>query len=905
MSGFRTLPDRPNLGFHRKETKARLKALRAGDAAARAWFEAAHPRGRSIAEPTLADIRLAHARDHGFSSWARLKARIDGATGADRPARGLIAADLQYHRDRADGLLASLEEGDPGAIRLVARLHPRFRETGEAGAARAAADGTLDTDDAKVVVAASHGFADWPAFADHVRAVAAGRTESPFLSAVVAVKAGDTRRLAALLDDDPGLVNMAGTNGNRLANIAVNAKQAAAFELLVARGADVDLGNDKGWTPLHDAAYATPHRESTEDLALLEAVIAAGASTGLEARGRGGTPLAVALFWGHRAIAERLAAEAVEPLNLRTAAGLGRVDLIDGLLAADGSPTAQAGRDRAFHRPHGGFPLWRPNDDPQEILDEALVFTAKAGRIAAMDRLLAAGASPDGEPYNGRALHWAAANRRLDAIDRLLAAGADIDGRARFGGLEGVTALQVAVAWDGKAESVAHLLSRGADIWPRDPLYGSTAAGFANHFGNESIERMILEDRADHDFLAALLLDDEERARRHLAADPGLAARRDDRGRLPADLAALARKPAVLAVLEAAGAPRAPSGTTVTRPAIRQGASGGGGDGDRILHIRCGSDIFGALDEARVSGDRLEWGDPICCGPLPPDLAGEALVEVRAAWLAAIAKVGEDEIRDAFARQAAALDGASAYDRLILWFEHDLYDQSVLIQLLPELDRRGLVERAFLLTLDRYPGVERFLGLGQLSPAQLAGLLGTERPVTRAQVTRAAEALAAFRAPTPEPLAALIATAEAEGGGSPLPFLAGALRRHLAELPGVRDGLSLTERLILRALAEGIDTPGAVFGALTRRLDPQPHAGDAMTWPVFERLAGATQPAITPAETWRTRTALTAAGRDLLAGEADWVALNGLDRWVGGVRLEGRTTRWRWDPDDGTAITGS
>src|SRR5688500_19319846 len=33
----------------------------------------------------------------------------------------------------------------------------------------------------------------------------------------------------------------------------------------------------------------------------------------------------------------------------------------------------------------------------------------------------------------------------------------------------------------------------------------------------------------------------------------------------------------------------------------------------------------------------------------------------------------------------------------------------------------------------------------------------------------------------------------------------------------------------------------------------------------------------------------------VLAGEADHVALNGVDRWIGGVHLQGRDVRWRWD----------
>jgi hypothetical protein len=40
---------------------------------------------------------------------------------------------------------------------------------------------------------------------------------------------------------------------------------------------------------------------------------------------------------------------------------------------------------------------------------------------------------------------------------------------------------------------------------------------------------------------------------------------------------------------------------------------------------------------------------------------------------------------------------------------------------------------------------------------------------------------------------------------------------------------------------------------------------------------------------------LTNTGRRVLAGKDDHVALNGVDRWIGGVHLQGHKIRWRWD----------
>ena len=40
------------------------------------------------------------------------------------------------------------------------------------------------------------------------------------------------------------------------------------------------------------------------------------------------------------------------------------------------------------------------------------------------------------------------------------------------------------------------------------------------------------------------------------------------------------------------------------------------------------------------------------------------------------------------------------------------------------------------------------------------------------------------------------------------------------------------------------------------------------------------------------------------AGQLDHVELNGIDRWIGGVHLDGKQARWRWDEGTETVIDG-
>ena len=203
------------------------------------------------------------------------------------------------------------------------------------------------------------------------------------------------------------------------------------------------------------------------------------------ARGEGGTPLVVALFWGNRETAELLAEHGVVPSNLRAAAGLGRLDLIDELIAPDGRLAAQAGAQRGFYRPHSGFPAWRAAAERQEVLDESLSWAARNDRVEALDVLVARGASVEADVYRGSALAWAAACGRTASIRRLVALGADPDQRTTFGGPshgEGATALHLA-AQNGDLAAIRALLDAGADVSIEDALHGGTPAHWAEHGG--------------------------------------------------------------------------------------------------------------------------------------------------------------------------------------------------------------------------------------------------------------------------------------------------------------------------------------------------------------------------------------------------------------------------------------
>ena len=495
------LPAVPNLEQQRKRARELLNAARAADGAAIERFRTHHPRFSSGKVPSLHDAQLVIAREYGFPSWPRLKAHIETV----RAARTThpIERDAQYYDDRARGLLAVLVDAAAPTIEQVRTWHPSYADASDEAIRDAARSGAFLLDDARLVYAREHGFATWPQFIDWLGRLARGEVTDPFLEALEAARRPnrDWARARGILRRRPELARARGTNGNTLLNIASSliacpatpigpaaspaARQRAeasapnrlqAIRELLHAGADPNEPNDRGWTPLHQAAYRN-------DPEMIQLLVASGTRVDASAHGDGGTPLSVALFWGNTEAAELLATQGVLPENLRNAAGLGRIDLIEQLVPAPGRVTDQARAGRGFYRPHSGFPAWQPSNGAQEILDEALVWAAKSGRVDAMAALVRKGARVDADVYRGTPLLWAATKGRRTAASWLLDHGVDVNQRATFGGPEhgvGVTALHLAAQVDD-VEMVELLLGRGGDPRITDGLYNSTPAGWAEH----------------------------------------------------------------------------------------------------------------------------------------------------------------------------------------------------------------------------------------------------------------------------------------------------------------------------------------------------------------------------------------------------------------------------------------
>jgi hypothetical protein len=283
-----------------------------------------------------------------------------------------------------------------------------------------------------------------------------------------------------------------------------------------------------------------------------------------------------------------------------------------------------------------------------------------------------------------------------------------------------------------------------------------------------------------------------------------------------------------------------------------------------LLHITNGDCAVAVLAQV-VSGSFLPWRDVLHEGPVRAGLSLEELSRERAAFIASAGWGAEEKVLAEFRARDAAFRRAGEHDEIVLWFEHDLYDQLQLIQVLDTLSAlRG--PQISLVCEPEY--------LGTMPPERAAELFSLRSPLVRRYFQEAQAAWAAFRSPDPTDIDPSKYKA--------LNFLGAALRRHLEEFPWTSDGLSRLERNILNALHAGPHGFAEIFRQV---LEEPAFLGDAVLAWHLERLS--TEELVEKhGETW------TLTGRK---------RRQRLPRWLGGYEVKDESMRW--DPGLGRLVS--
>ncbi len=319
-----------------------------------------------------------------------------------------------------------------------------------------------------------------------------------------------------------------------------------------------------------------------------------------------------------------------------------------------------------------------------------------------------------------------------------------------------------------------------------------------------------------------------------------------------------------------------------------------------MLHIHNGDSTACTLREAGFTGTHFAFREALTDGPTPriqSHSGGVGQVNsaewfaLRARHLCGLAEKDASTIEQELRAQHEMLTNLSHQDEIVLWFEHDLFCQVHLIYLLNHFAQHPVTPARFsLICINQFPGVADFRGLGQLTAEQMISLFDTRHEISPAELQLAQRAWAAYQSDDPRELVSLLYS-----DTSALPFLNAALWLHAARFPSTHNGLGFAENRLLSFIADGVTNYMQLCPKFFAA-EPVYGLGDLAIQQDLRRMADAKHPLIelTGLPDWRTvQCRLTDTGKQVIAGQADFVRLNTLDQWLGGTHLT-NDNLWRW-----------
>jgi len=328
-----------------------------------------------------------------------------------------------------------------------------------------------------------------------------------------------------------------------------------------------------------------------------------------------------------------------------------------------------------------------------------------------------------------------------------------------------------------------------------------------------------------------------------------------------------------------------------------------------MLHIHNGDSSANVAKESSVSGEHFAFRESLITGPTPAAVSGDEWRARRAQHLSESYGVDLQECERGLLDLEKKLSSFAEHEEVVLWFEHDLFCQTNLLYLLNWFAQQQMRNtKLSLVCIGEFPGKENFRGLGELNGQQMASLFPGRQEVTLAQLNLAESGWQAYCAPDPTDIEKVL-----QANASLLPFLAPALEAHLRRFPSTKNGLGRIEDKALELIDGGAKTFLDLFPSFSDA-EPIYGLGDAQLWLALERISGAKQPLLTiengnnpgqqptPDTVRKAKFELTETGESVLRGEADYVELNGIDHWLGGVHLS-PDNLWRWDESSASIAT--
>ena len=298
----------------------------------------------------------------------------------------------------------------------------------------------------------------------------------------------------------------------------------------------------------------------------------------------------------------------------------------------------------------------------------------------------------------------------------------------------------------------------------------------------------------------------------------------------------------------------------------------------KILNIVNGDMAIEIMKKAHINGNFLPWRDFLHEGPVPKSSSIYQLSKIRAKFMYKQGLGFLEQLQEDFYQRDNILENYHKYEKIILWFEPDLYDQLQLIQVLAWFEKNNIENiKLSLISIHNY--------LGECSKNEIIKLLQYETSITKEHLIVAQKAWFAFQEPHPLAWFRLL-----DEDTKILPFLEDAIRRMLEEFPNTKNGLSRSAHQALLTISKGIENPREIFNRC-QSYEKYTFMGDIIFWKILDEFI---ENRVISSQKNGQILNITERGKKLLSGKINYLHIKPINRWIGGTELTNDKV-WCWN----------
>ncbi len=215
-----------------------------------------------------------------------------------------------------------------------------------------------------------------------------------------------------------------------------------------------------------------------------------------------------------------------------------------------------------------------------------------------------------------------------------------------------------------------------------------------------------------------------------------------------------------------------------------------------LLHITNGDSFTERLKTLPLKGDIITWREMLCEGKTLSNVGSESFWKTRFEFLNKNYKISKSWFVEKTLKEYRSLCNHKQQDRIVLWFEYDLFCQINLLAVISWLKTHRRHAEISLICSGDEDDSDKMYGLNELSDEQLLTLYENKTILTQDDIEYADYVWQLYCSDNPIRLENL-----RDFDNYQFKYLSEAVKAHLQRFPSIKNGLNTIENKILQVAA--------------------------------------------------------------------------------------------------------